>query len=143
MSLPLRALAGGVLLAFAGPVLAWDSYGGDPGGMRFSPLRQIDAANVAQLEVAWVHHHGDVSDGKGEWRATSAFEVTPILADGRLFYCTPMNRVIALDPASGEEAWRFDPGLDPSGTAGRSEVPAPHLHRHQRRAPHRPRRGQR
>ncbi len=115
MSLAVRVVAGGLLLALASPAPAWEAYGGDPGGMRFSPLTAIAPANVAGLEVAWVHHHGDVSDGTGEWKATSAFEVTPILADGRLFYCTPMNRVIALDPASGEELWSFDPGLDPSG----------------------------
>src|SRR6516162_4467957 len=34
----------------------WPTYGHDSGGMRFSPLTQITAANVSQLHVAWVYH---------------------------------------------------------------------------------------
>jgi len=37
--------------------------------------------------------------------------VTPILADGRLVFCSPFNEVIALDPGTGAERWRFDPKL--------------------------------
>ena len=44
-------------------------------------------------------------------RAQAAFENTPILVDGTLFLCTPRNRVIALDPATGAERWRFDPEI--------------------------------
>ncbi len=42
----------------------------------------------------------------------SAFESTPIVVDGRLFFTTPRNRVIALDPESGRELWTFDPKLE-------------------------------
>ena len=38
-------------------------------------------------------------------------ETTPILVDGRLIFTTPTNRVIALDPESGEELWTFDPDV--------------------------------
>ena len=31
----------------------WRSYGHDPGGTRFSPLKQINNTNVQQLERAW------------------------------------------------------------------------------------------
>ncbi len=89
----------------------WPSYGNDPGGMRYAPLEQIDATNVAALEVAWTAHTGDVAIGD-EYRTTSAFELTPILVDGTLYACTPFNRVLALDPASGAERWAFDPEID-------------------------------
>ena len=49
------------------------------------------------------------------WRAgrkRSAFETTPILVDGRLYLTTPFNRVIALDPATGEQLWAYDPQID-------------------------------
>jgi quinoprotein glucose dehydrogenase len=38
------------------PSMEWPTYGHDPGGMRFSPLKQITPANVDQLKVAWVYH---------------------------------------------------------------------------------------
>ena len=41
----------------------WPYYGGDAGGMKYSPLRQITAANVQKLTVAWTYHTGEMSDG--------------------------------------------------------------------------------
>src|SRR6185503_18179005 len=46
---------------------------------------------------------------------SSAFESTPIVVDGRLFFTTPRNRVIALDPETGRELWTFDPKLERGG----------------------------
>ena len=46
---------------------------------------------------------------------SSAFEATPIAVDGRLFFTTPRNRVIALDPETGRELWTFDPQLERGG----------------------------
>ena len=37
---------------------------------------------------------------------------TPILVDDSLVFCTPFNEVIALDPGTGTERWRFDAGID-------------------------------
>ena len=93
----------------------WSSYGGDPGGQRYSSIEEITPANVARLERAWTFHTGDVSDGSGEVRSTTAFQATPILADGVLYLCSPFNRVFALDPESGEAIWTFDPQIDLSG----------------------------
>jgi quinoprotein glucose dehydrogenase len=93
----------------------WPAYGGDPGGQRYADLGEITRKNVGQLEIAWTHHSGDVSDGKGDVRSTTAYELTPILVDGRLFGCTPFNRVIALDPATGAEHWSYDPQIDLTG----------------------------
>jgi quinoprotein glucose dehydrogenase len=94
-----------------GPIADWPYYGGDAGGSRYSPLTQINKANVAQLKVAWEYHTGDVSDG-GAGRRKSAFEATPIVADGTMYVSTPFNRVIALDPETGSEKWSFDPKID-------------------------------
>ncbi len=90
----------------------WASYGGDPGGQRYAVLDEITPRNVGDLEPAWTFHTGDVSDGGGAAAEGSAFELTPILADGLLFGCSPFNRVFALDPATGELRWRFDPEID-------------------------------
>ncbi|NYF79938.1 pyrroloquinoline quinone-dependent dehydrogenase [Granulicella arctica] len=89
----------------------WPSYGNDPGGMRYASLTQIDRSNVAKLKVAWTFHTGDISEGK-DGRRRSGFETTPILVDGTLFLTTPFNRVIALDPATGQQRWAYDPKID-------------------------------
>ena len=85
-----------------------------------------------------------------------AFEATPILVDGRLYLSTPTDQVIALDPASGRELWRYDPQIDrgrryaeatsrgvsawrdPEADSG-GALRAPDLHRHARRPPDRAR----
>jgi quinoprotein glucose dehydrogenase len=95
---------------YAGPVAEWQDYGGSKAGTRFSPLTQITPANVDQLEVAWVYRSGDMSTGRGDV-TTSSLQVTPIVADGLLYFCTPFNRVVALDPETGKERWSFTPGL--------------------------------
>ena len=83
----------------------WPTFGGQPGGAQYSALDQIDTQNVGRLTVAWTHHSGDAS-----W-----LEATPIHANDSLYYCTAMNRVIAIDPVTGEEKWRFDPHTDEGG----------------------------
>ena len=75
----------------------WPSYGNDPGGMRHSPLTDINRGNVGRLRVAWTFHTGDMSDGGGGV-PRSGFETTPIFVDGTLYLTTPTNHVIALDP---------------------------------------------
>ena len=88
----------------------WPYYGHDAGGMRYSPLTEINKGNVARLKVAWVFHTGDVSEG-GHNRARSGFETTPILVEKALYLSTPFNRVIALDPQTGAQRWAYDPKI--------------------------------
>ena len=89
----------------------WPEWGRDPGGARSSPLAQIDRSTVGGLVPAWTHRCGEISDGSTN-RTRSAYECTPLMADGALYVTTPYNRVLALDPETGEERWAFDPGLD-------------------------------
>jgi quinoprotein glucose dehydrogenase len=89
----------------------WGYYGGDALGQRFSSLDQINRSNVTRLAVAWTYRTGEL--GAGFARAGKlAFEATPVLAFGLLYLETPTNIVIALDPQSGHERWRFDPHID-------------------------------
>jgi len=94
----------------AATVAEWPEYGGDLGGGRYSPLAEIDRDNVNDLELAWEHRSGDVSDGSDGSTRTS-LNATPIVVEGTLYYCTGLHRVYALDPETGEERWRFDPGV--------------------------------
>ncbi len=89
----------------------WRDWGRDPGGTRYSPLRQIHRGNVGALEPVWTHRCGEISDGT-ENRTRTAYECTPLMADGSLYVTTPYNRVLALDPETGRERWSFDPGVE-------------------------------
>src|SRR5262249_53033679 len=91
--------------------IEWAAYGNDPGGMRYSPLTQIDRDKLAKLKVAWEYHTGDVSDGT-KYPRKSEFESTPIFVDGALYLTTAFNRVVALDPVSGKESWTYDPKIN-------------------------------
>jgi len=81
---------------------AWPAYGGDAGGTRFSPLREIDRTTVAGLRPAWIVRTGDYLTDRGR------FEATPILVDGTLYVSTPLGSVLALDPATGARKWKFE-----------------------------------
>lgn len=89
----------------------WGAYGGDPGGSRHAPLAQINRQNVVQLKIAWTYRTGEL--GADFARADKlAFEATPILVRDTLYVATPTNIVIALDPATGRQRWRYDPRID-------------------------------
>lgn len=90
------------------------NYGG-PGGRQFTDADQITADNIHQLKPLWSYHTGEMSRRSPTQRSSDAFEVTPILVDGIMYICSPRNRVIALDPASGAELWTHDPKVDLSG----------------------------
>ena len=88
----------------------WRSYGHDPGGMRFSPLNQISRTNVRQLQRAWTYHTGETDwDSIKRGGRITAFESTPLMVDGVLYFTTPAGRAIALDGETGKEIWVFDP----------------------------------
>ena len=93
----------------------WLDYGGDLGGQRYVDADLITPANVGELRPAWTWHYGDFPERGVDTPSETAFELTPILVDGTLYLCTPHNRVVALDPASGEERWSHDPKIDLTG----------------------------
>jgi quinoprotein glucose dehydrogenase len=95
----------------AQPADAWTAYGRDPGGSRYSSATQISRENVAQLKVAWTFHTG-ASQLATNLIRKAAFESTPILFDNKLFLTSPYDKVFALDPATGEKIWEFDPHVD-------------------------------
>jgi quinoprotein glucose dehydrogenase len=104
----------------SGPTAEWRVFAGDPGGLRYSPLTQITPQNVDRLELVWQHRSGDFHTGSKDHAAT-AFQVNPLVIGGLLYYCTPFQRVFALDAETGAERWMFDPEL----RARRPEGPYP------------------
>jgi quinoprotein glucose dehydrogenase len=99
-----------VAIDYSGPVAEWRYYGGDIGGLKYSPLTQIHRGNVGALQIAWQHRSGDFSDGKGAVTKTT-FQATPLVVGDTLYYCTPFNRIFALEAETGKERWVFDPVL--------------------------------
>ena len=87
----------------------WTDYGGSPYGQRYSPLTQITPDNAGQLQVAWKIQTGDVP-GPDDPTETTA-ENTPLKIGDTVYLCTPHSRVIAVDAATGQKRWEFDPKL--------------------------------
>lgn len=101
-------LSGVVSLAFSGVLAAqtrsvdWPVYGGNTDNTHYTTLSQISPANVARLAVAWTYDTRDAFTG-------SEMQANPIVLDGVLYATTPKLHVFALDAATGQELWRFDP----------------------------------
>ena len=81
----------------------WLSYGLTPGETRYSPLKQIDAANVSRLGLDWSYEIGPGGGGQ---------EATPLMSDGTLYSVTNWSIVYALDARTGKEKWRWDPEVN-------------------------------
>ena len=109
--LPFLLLFPAIVMSQSAPDAAWPTYGNDAGGTRYSPAKQIDRGNVAQLQVAWTYRTGALPYDE-ELDKKAAFEATPILIDGKLFLSTPYDHVMALEATSGVKIWEFDPKLE-------------------------------
>ncbi|WP_417356050.1 glucose/quinate/shikimate family membrane-bound PQQ-dependent dehydrogenase [Gallaecimonas pentaromativorans] len=92
----------------------WSAYGRTQEGQRYSPLKQINADNVHELKQAWVFRTGDMKRASDPGEITD--EVTPLKVGNTLYLCTPHQMLFALDAATGQKKWVFDPKLktDPS-----------------------------
>jgi quinoprotein glucose dehydrogenase len=102
--------------------LAWEYWGGDRGGTRFSQLARITPANVGNLVRAWEFLTGDLEVRLPVLMARTKSEATPLFVEDSLIFCTPFNEVIALDPGSGAQKWRYDPKIDTSRRPGNRYV---------------------
>jgi glucose dehydrogenase len=69
----------------------WPAYGRDYSEQRYSPLDQVNADNIDQLDLAW---YADLDEKGG------AYETTPVVADGRVYVSAPWSKVYAFDGAS-------------------------------------------
>ena len=91
----------------------WPAYGHDAGGMRYSSSTQINYQNVEKLAVAWTFHSGELATYAGtKTLSKAAFEATPIMVGGILYFSTPSCRVFAIDAAKGSEKWVYDPRVN-------------------------------
>jgi alcohol dehydrogenase (cytochrome c) len=75
----------------------WLTYSGTYSGHRYSPLTQINAANVSRLKLAWMYQTNDLNQ----------FEGTPLVADGVMYLSEPPSNAAALDLKTGRPLWIF------------------------------------
>ncbi len=80
----------------------WDNPGGDWAESHFSRLGDITKENAGQLGLAWEYDLG----------TARVQEATPVVIDGIMYTSGNLGRVYALNAATGEELWTFDPGAD-------------------------------
>jgi alcohol dehydrogenase (cytochrome c) len=85
----------------------WLTYSGTLMGQRYSPLTQITAANVKNLELQWVFQT------RGPAEAVEKFEATPLVVDGIMYTVMAPNHVVALDAVTGRIFWLYSPKLSP------------------------------
>ncbi len=88
----------------------WQSYGGNRSNWKYSALQQIDAKNVSRLQIAWRWTPPDATIFERYPKLRSwKYEVTPIIVGNVLYANTPMNLIVAINAASGQTIWVFDP----------------------------------
>jgi quinoprotein glucose dehydrogenase len=75
-----------------------------------SLVSDLTPETASRLKVAWTYetHATPPNDRAAQ---IAAFEATPVLAGGLVYLITPFDQVIALDPGTGVERWRFDPRI--------------------------------
>jgi len=113
----LSALTVSIALAISSGSAAandWVNYGSDLSSSKYAPYEQINAANAADVTLAWTWDSPDnatvaANHAAENFRATpGAFKVTPIAVDGILYLSTSFGRVAAVDGFSGKELWVYD-----------------------------------
>ena len=82
----------------------WTTYAGSKDGNRYSSNDQINRDNVSKLTIAWRWSSHDKDTGN-----RSQNQCNPIMIDGILYGTSPRLKLFALDAATGEQKWIFDP----------------------------------
>jgi glucose dehydrogenase len=90
----------------------WPTFAGTYASTRYSPLDQINATNAGKLTVAWRWTSPDhaVRAANARIDPSRLHEGTPIMVNGVLYTSTSLSQVAAIDAASGQTKWVFDPG---------------------------------
>lgn len=104
----LSALAmGSASLSWAGQ--EWTHYGADAASTKFADVTQVDSTNFDSLRIIWRHQTADQGLIDSLGLESDALRSTPIVIDDVLYTISPLNRVSAIDAATGRQVWTFDP----------------------------------
>lgn len=84
----------------------WPVYLGGKDRDLYSSLAQINRKNVSQLGVAWTYETGSAAE----------YQANNLIVDGVLYTPTQTRKVIALNAATGDEIWQWDPANEHTGS---------------------------
>jgi quinoprotein glucose dehydrogenase len=105
------------------PAADWPTFNRDLAGTRYSPLTQINTRNVAKLKQAWSYR---LQPPNFRFATASGMdELTPIVVNG-VMYISAQTRVMALDPVSGNELWRYEVSNGQASPRGVAYWPGDH-----------------
>src|SRR5215216_2644953 len=95
----------------------WPAYAGTYAAARYSPLTQINRDNAKNLRIAWRWKSPDmaIKAAKPEIGPSFVNESTPLMVGGVLYTSTSLSQVAAIDAATGETKWVFDPKVYQNG----------------------------
>ncbi len=85
----------------------WPVYQGGKSSNQYSPLSQINLENIHLLQPVWEYHAEDGKPGEN-----TQIQCNPIIIDGILYATSPKLKVFALNAATGERIWQFNPNAD-------------------------------
>ena len=75
----------------------WLTYSGGYFSQRYSALKQIDAANVKNLEVKWMLPN----------QVFGAWQSSPLVLDGIMYLTMRPNDIVAVDAKNGRVFWQY------------------------------------
>jgi quinoprotein glucose dehydrogenase len=84
----------------------WPMYAHDAGATRFSPLTQINASNVSKLVQAWSYDTKSGASVSPPGRSDA--RTTPLVINGVMYFVTPFQSVVAVEPETGKKLWTFE-----------------------------------
>ena len=87
----------------------WRHYAGTTFGMKYSPLAQITKDNIQDLEVVWRAPLPDRAFQSDPILSRVRYQDTPLMVSDTLYSITGLGIAMALDPATGERRWVYDP----------------------------------
>ena len=85
----------------------WMTLGGNYMQQHYSPLAKINVENIKTLGFAW-----EYKTNSQRGKVTRGLQATPIVIDGVMFTSGAWSIVYAINAKTGEEIWRYDPGVD-------------------------------
>src|SRR5438552_3697079 len=121
IALQIPAITAQQAMKSANPTTDWPMFSHDLAATRYSPLKQINAANVSKLKLAWRMPYRADRNGPAAGGLGALSEATPVVVNG-IMYVPAESRVLALDAATGKEIWKFDVAAGPGGALSRRGV---------------------
>ena len=91
-------------------MVEWPSFGNGPDNTKYSALDQIDRSNFRELRVAseWESTATEVAEANRAVKP-GQFKPVPIMLDGVLYVATAVAQAAAIDAATCETLWSYDP----------------------------------